>query len=157
MLNMSHHAVDKRSTQTIDQLNSFLRGELAAVETYEHALRTLAEFEEREARDVLEQCANSHQRRVNILAREVRRRGGRPACSSGPWGMFARAVESTSAKVSERVAIAILEEGEDHGRNDYDRDIEKLDVDGRAFVAQALMPEQIRTHGAMSELKKTIE
>jgi uncharacterized protein (TIGR02284 family) len=153
MLNMSHHAVTRRGTQTIDQLNSFLRGELAAVETYEHALRTLVDFP---FRDTLEECANSHLRRVNFLSREVRRRGGKPAASSGPWGMFVRAIEGTSAKMGVTSAIAMLEEGEDHGRNDYDRDIEKLDVDGRAFVAQALMPEQIRTHGAMSELKHEI-
>jgi uncharacterized protein (TIGR02284 family) len=142
-----------KGTGTIDQLNSFLRGELSAVETYEQAIKKLENFT---YRTTLEDCATSHQRRVAILAEEVRRRGGDPAQSSGAWGTFAKAVEGTSAVIGAKGAIAALEEGEDHGRDDYDRDIEKLDTAARALVAQQLMPEQLRTHGAMSKLKKML-
>jgi hypothetical protein len=142
-----------KGAQTIEQLNSFLRGELSAVESYNLALQRLAGFL---YRATLEDCANSHERRALMLAREVARRGGSPAQNSGTWGKFVRVLESSSIRAGAKHAVAALEEGEDHGRNDYDRDIEKLDVDGRSFVAQRLMPEQIRTHGAMSYLKKRL-
>ena len=148
---MLSHAT--KTTTTIDQLNSFLRGELSAVETYYQALSKLDDFK---YRNTLEDCASSHQRRVALLSEEVRRRGGRPAGNSGAWGTFAKAIERSSAAIGPRLAVAALEEGEDHGRNDYDRHIEKLDADARALVAQRLMPEQLRTHGAMSQLKKQL-
>jgi uncharacterized protein (TIGR02284 family) len=144
-----------KSTQsTVDQLNSFLRGELSAVETYQQALTKLESFQHRAT---LEECASSHQRRVALLMEEVRRRGGKPAASSGAWGTFAKAIEAGSTALGPKTAIAVLEEGEDHGRNDYDRDIEKLDADARQLVAQRLMPEQVRTHSAMSHLKKLLD
>jgi hypothetical protein len=147
------HSHADTGAQTIDQLNSFLRGELSAVESYNLALQRLTNFQHRAT---LEDCASSHQRRALMLAREVSRRGGSPAQNSGTWGKFVRIFETGSLRIGAKHAVAALEEGEDHGRNDYDRDIEKLDVDGRSFVAQRLMPEQIRTHGAMSHLKKRL-
>jgi demethoxyubiquinone hydroxylase (CLK1/Coq7/Cat5 family) len=143
-----------KDSHTVEQLNSFLRGELSAVETYQQALTKLNDFPHRVT---LEECATSHLRRVAVLADEVRRRGGHPAQRSGAWGTFAKAIEGGSAALGAKLAIAALEEGEDHGRNDYDRDIEKLDADARQLVAQRLMPEQIRTHGAMSKLKQSLD
>jgi demethoxyubiquinone hydroxylase (CLK1/Coq7/Cat5 family) len=144
----------KSQHDTVDQLNSFLRGELSAVETYQQALTKLVSFPHRAT---LEECATSHQRRVTLLAEEVRRRGGKPAESSGAWGTFAKAVEGSSAALGPKLAIAALEEGEDHGRNDYDRDVNELDADARQLVAQRLMPEQVRTHASMSKLKKLLD
>ena len=143
----------KIKAHTVDQLNSFLRGELSAVETYRQALTRLKDFAHR---DVLELCATSHQQRVAMLTDEVRQRGAEPAKSSGAWGAFAKMLEGGSTVLGAKVAIATLEEGEDHGRDDYDRDIEKLDANARMLVAQRLMPEQVRTHGAMSKLKKQL-
>jgi len=150
---MQPHA-SKSNHETVDQLNSFLRGELSAVETYRKALTKLESFPHR---PMLEECASSHQQRVLLLAQEVERRGGQPAKSSGAWGAFAKAVEGGSAALGAKLAIAVLEEGEDHGRNDYDRDIDGLDADARQLVAQRLMPEQLRTHGTMSRLKKLLD
>jgi uncharacterized protein (TIGR02284 family) len=144
----------KNKSDTVDQLNSFLRGELSAVETYQQALTKLESFPHRA---MLEECATSHRQRVTLLAEEVRRRGGKPAESSGAWGTFAKAVEGSSVALGAKTAIAALEEGEDHGRNDYDRDIDDLDPDARQLVAQRLMPEQLRTHSTMSKLKKLLD
>src|SRR3954453_1804696 len=101
------------SMDTVDQLNSFLRGELSAVETYRQALTKLQSH-----RDILKECERSHAARVTALADEVRRRGGSPSQTSGLWGQFATAVEGSAATMGEKLAIAALEEGEDHGRDD---------------------------------------
>ena len=139
--------------QTIDQLNSFLRGELSAVETYRQALDSVESVPHR---STLETCARSHQERVALLRDEVQRRGGRPAEGSGAWGAFAKAIEGAARGFGEKAAIAALEEGEDHGRNDYKRDIDKLDAESRQIIELQVLPEQERTHQELSTLKKTV-
>jgi len=141
------------NNQTVDQLNSFLRGELAAVETYRQALSTVESVPHR---STLELCARSHQTRAELLRQEVERRGGAPASGSGVWGTFAKAIEGTAKTLGEKGAIAALEEGEDHGREDYRRDIQKLDATARQLIETRVLPEQLRTHDAMSALKKQL-
>ncbi len=140
-------------TDTVDQLNSFLRGELSAAESYREAL---AKLPNATSRTTLEQCARSHQERANLLTREVRRLGGQPAESSGAWGSFAKLVTNGAQIFGEKAAIAALEEGEDHGRNDYQRDLGDLDVETRTLIERQVLPEQLRTHNAMSALKKSL-
>ncbi|HEY6877063.1 MAG TPA: DUF2383 domain-containing protein [Polyangiales bacterium] len=144
----------KNDTQaTVDQLNSFLRGEISAVETYRQALEKLEQFPQRAT---LEQCAASHRTRVDLLTSEVTRRGGTPAEGSGAWGAFAKAVEGTATVFGTKAAIAALEEGEDHGRDDYKRGMDGLDNAARELLQTRIMPEQLRTHDALSMLKKTL-
>ena len=59
---------NKSTEHTVDHLNSFLRGEISAVETYRQALSRLDSFA---YRSTLEQCARSHEQRVQLLADEV--------------------------------------------------------------------------------------
>jgi demethoxyubiquinone hydroxylase (CLK1/Coq7/Cat5 family) len=137
-------------TQTVDKLNSFLRGEISAVETYRQAIEKLRNKPEVAA---LSDCLRSHEQRVTMLKEEVLRRGGEPARGSGTWGTFAKLVEGGAKALGDKAAIAALEEGEDHGRDDYRRDTEELSPDARLFVEQNLIPEQMRTHRLMSLLK----
>jgi demethoxyubiquinone hydroxylase (CLK1/Coq7/Cat5 family) len=142
------------ASDTIDTLNSFLRGEISAVETYRQAIEKLRD--KPEASTLLE-CMRSHEQRVSLLSSDIRRRGGEPAQASGPWGAFAKLVEGGAKLFGAKAAIAALEEGEDHGRDDYKRDAPKLEPDARAFVQQQIVPEQQRTHALMSTLKKSVD
>ena len=139
--------------QSVDVLNSFLRGEISAVETYRQALEKV---ERPQVRSQLQDCMSSHAQRVTLLSEQIRTLGGTPSTSSGVWGAFAKAVEGGAKTFGEKAAIAALEEGEDHGRNDYRRDLDKLDVATRQVVQTRVVPEQQRTHDAMSALKKTL-
>jgi len=141
------------ATDTVDTLNSFLRGEISAVETYRQALEKL---EGKPEAGTLSQCLRSHEQRVSLLSDEIQRRGGEPAEGSGPWGAFAKLLEGGAKLFGAKSAIAALEEGEDHGRDDYKRDAPKLEPDARAFVQEQLLPEQLRTHQALSTLKKQL-
>ncbi len=139
--------------QTIEQLNSFLRGELSAAETYRQALEKLTASPNR---GTLEQCQRSHADRASLLAQEVQRRGGAPAEGSGPWGGLSKVLTKGAAMIGEKAAIAVLEEGEDHGRDDYKRDLADLDPLAQKLVEEKILPEQLRTHDAMSALKKSL-
>jgi hypothetical protein len=141
------------ATETVDKLNSFLRGEISAVETYRQALEKLSMKPEA---SVLNDCMRSHAERVSLLQNEIVKRGGIPAQESGAWGTFAKLVEGGAKAFGEKAAIAALEEGEDHGRDDYKRDTAELEPDARDFVEQYIIPEQLRTHRAMSSLKSQL-
>jgi len=138
---------------SIDQLNSFLRGEMAAVETYEMAIKKLDAGSA--ARDELLVNLKSHQDRVMMLQEALTALGGTPAKSSGPWGTFAKAVEGTAKTLGDKMAVSALEEGEDHGLKDYKADIDKLDPQCRSIVAR-LLPQQQQTHDRLSALKRRI-
>jgi demethoxyubiquinone hydroxylase (CLK1/Coq7/Cat5 family) len=139
--------------KNVEQLNSFLRGEISAVETYRQALEAL---KSPTYRSKIAECKQSHEQRVAILTEEIRRLGGTPAQSSGAWGSFVKLVEGGAAALGENAAITALEEGEDHGNSDYKRDIAKLDAGVRAVIEQRVMPLQLRSHAEMSALKKQL-
>ena len=140
-------------SSTIDQLNSFLRGELAAVESYRMALDRLNETDHRAT---LVQCSRSHAERARMLTDAILARGGDPAPSSGAWGSLVRTLERGATVFGESTAVALLEEGEDHGRDDYLRDLDKLEPTARQLVEFSILPEQRRTHEALRAVKHSL-
>jgi hypothetical protein len=136
--------------QTIGQLNSFLRGERSAVETYQMAIDKLPKST---FLDVLRTNLVSHEKRVAQIGTKISSMGGTSAKSSGAWGTFAKLIEGGAVALGEKSAVAALEEGEDHGRNDYQRDIGNIEPKMRAFV-QGLLDEQMKTHDSLSKLQK---
>jgi uncharacterized protein (TIGR02284 family) len=141
------------SEKTIDALNDLLRGEISAVETYRQAISKLNHSG---ARAQLQDCHGSHEQRIPKLRQQISRLGGVPATDSGAWGSFARLVEGGAKTLGEKVAIAALEEGEDHGLKLYRSDLEKLDPGSRQLVEMELLPAQERTHRTISTLKHTL-
>jgi hypothetical protein len=135
----------------IHQMNSYLRGEISAVETYKMALEKI-DYTSPLRADV-EANLRSHEERVVMLRDCILQLGGDPATSSGPWGVFAKAVEGTARTMGDKMAISALEEGEDHGVADYKRGLDDLDPDSRVLVTSQLMPLQQQSHSRMSGLK----
>ncbi|HYP89212.1 MAG TPA: DUF2383 domain-containing protein [Polyangiaceae bacterium] len=149
----THTSASPDKSSTIDQLNSFLRGELSAAETYRLALDRL---EQSEHRPTLVQCSRSHEERARLLTEAILGRGGDPSDSSGAWGSLVRMLERGAAAMSESAAVAILEEGEDHGRDDYLRDLDKLEPSARQLIEFAILPEQRRTHDTIRAVKRSL-
>ena len=146
--------MDQTKSGDVKHLNSFLRGEISAVETYNQALKKLGS--EPSLSSKLEGVRNSHQQRAELLRKEILRRGGEPAEGSGVWGAFAKAAEGGSKMLGKQAAIAALEEGEDHGRNDYRGDLKDLSPEARQLIETRILPEQVRTHDTVSQLKKSV-
>jgi hypothetical protein len=143
--------VKSNSSETIRGLNELLRGELAALETYNQALSVVSGDSETE--NDLRECQTSHRERVDRLRMEIIERGGTPDTGSGAWGVFAKAVEGTAKTVGQKMAINALEAGEDHGIKEYNELLPKLDGAARDIVQTSIYPEQMRTHRIMSVLK----
>ena len=140
------------ANRDVETLNSFLRGELSAVETYRQALGHVSE----QSRQRLEDNLQDHEQRVESLRERITRLGGTPSEGSGPWGAFAQLVQAGADVLGEQAAVQALEQGEDHGLADYQRDLSKTHGESRSFVRMSLLPAQKRTHEQMRLLKKTL-
>jgi uncharacterized protein DUF2383 len=137
----------------VETLNSFLRGEISAVETYRQAIGRISDDR---LRSQLEDCQRDHEQRVTAIRERIEKLGGEPAEGSGPWGVFAKLVQGGADVLGEKAAIQALEEGEDHGLADYQRDAAQVHGEARRFVRMELLPAQKRTHERMSRLKRTL-
>lgn len=138
--------------RSVDLLNSFLRSEIAGVETYFQAMAAFADNPG--LRQQLRECQLSHQMRVDALRSRITRHGGEPAYGSGPWGAFARAFESASRTLGQHAAVAALAAGEDQGRASYTQDLAALDPDNQRFITATILPEQEHTCDLMNDLRQ---
>jgi len=143
----------KNTEQDIKQLNSFLRGELSAVETYQQCIEKV---ENEHVRSQLLGLQESHRTRALLLKERILGLGGQPEESAGIWGSLAKAVEGGAKMFGAAAAVSVLEEGEDHGLDDYRNDVENLSPPERQFVESRLLPEQQKSHDVLSRIDKSL-
>lgn len=137
---------------TLTFLNTLLRGELSAVETYELALRQFAFDQDTTAR--LRACLRSHLRRSEALRRAVCRQGGLPSELCGIWGSLARVLELPARARSPASAIEALHRGETYARRDYEAGADQgtLAPPARDLVWTRLAPEQRQTLATLTRV-----
>lgn len=137
------------SQACIEVCNSLLRGEISAVETYK---QTITKFEGDSAATSLRKICAEHEAAASLLRQNVSRMGGEPSTDSGAWGTFAKSVQGTAKMFGESSALKGLQEGEEHGRNEYEDALENDDVmsDCKELVRSNLLP-RIERH--ITELK----
>ncbi|MGK3966109.1 DUF2383 domain-containing protein [Sorangium sp. So ce118] len=138
---------------SIEQLKSFCRGEMSAVETYRQAIA--AAREDWVAQHLRLNLA-SHEARVKMLRRRIEELGGDPPESSGPWGALAKVIERTAVALGDKTALSVLAEGEDHGLKDYRNDLEELDVESHVLVRDVILPQQMSTLRWLTNIKRQI-
>lgn len=96
----------------IDVLNALIRGEVAAVETYEVVLPRFMTFAP--AID-LQRIRDEHADAAAVLRERVRHFGGDPAEGSGAWGKLATAITGTASSFGPATALGVLRQGEEYG------------------------------------------
>lgn len=136
----------------VGKLNSFLRGEISAVESYKQALDKV---KDPTIRSQLQSCEQDHEQRIELLRERITELGGKPDKGSGVWGVWAKLVQGGGDLLGEKTALQALEQGEDHGLNDY-KDLDDLDSETRTWVQSSILPMAEKTHGALSALKRTV-
>src|SRR5262245_19350867 len=102
---------------TIDTLNSLLRSEVAALETYQQALEKLAG---EPAGTQLLGIHRNHQEAANALREHIYRFGGCPDPDAGSRGAFANAVEMAGESFGMAMALQGLKEGELFAARSYE-------------------------------------
>lgn len=110
---------------TPDTLQSLLRGEMSAMETYQKALEKVDGYPEGAQ---LRQIYMDHSHAVQVLRNLLMRYQAELPTSSGAWGTFANAVQSTANLFGDKAALKALKEGEEHGIKDYMRALDDPEV-----------------------------
>ena len=147
------YAKERLQTQPVEQLKSFCRGEMSAVDTYHRAIEVTKQAW------VLNELRNNlmvHEEHVHLLKQRIIELDGNPPESSGPWGAFANMIEGVAAAISENAALAILEEGERHGLADYKSDLSNLDYESLRLIEDRIIPQQTRTHTSLHEIVRAL-
>lgn len=130
---MNGEAGGRAPTAGTDGLNALLRGELAAVHTYQCALRSAEGRATVDATEIL-RFASEHQRTVAALQCAVRELGGLPASEAATSGAFAR--------LRDTATVRELLEGERSGLAMYEAATGTLGDDARDLVTTELIPRQ---------------
>ena len=130
----------------IEQLNSYLRVELAAVAGYQKSLRALKKKAVGDSDQML-RLASEHQRTVSVLQGSVQARGGAPVVSANPWegsGDASLTAEGAPARLEDKEFVRALLEVEQRGLAEYEAGLASLDDDARELVELELIPRQRR-------------
>src|SRR6187401_2754244 len=131
--------------EAVRQLNSFLRGEISAAETYRMAIDRAGNSEDNAANvGLLREMQEEHGRAAQALRDRIRELGGEASDSSGAWGAWAKFVEGTANLFGDAASLKALKEGEEHGLKDYEEGIDDIDATSAELVQNQLIPAQQR-------------
>lgn len=104
-----------------DDLNTVLRDELSATETYRQALDKNRDEYGNDARyQQLAQMLRDHEQAATQIRNLIVRRGGTASDDSGAWGTWSNAVMGTARLFGDKAALKALKEGEESGIKDYE-------------------------------------
>jgi len=144
-----------QTTTDITALNSLLRGEMSAIETYRQAVEGLRDSNEPGV-EQLRAIQRDHRDAADLLWHHIEQHGGSPSQGSGAWGAFAKAVEGTAKLFGNTAALKALKEGEEHGLKDYQDALEDKSLPGDCqALLRTLLPKQ-REHIATIDRLMTI-
>jgi hypothetical protein len=140
------------ASDSVPTLDSLLRGEIAATETYGQAI---AKVDDEPEADALRLVRDDHVAAANLLRRLVAGRGGDASTDSGVWGSFAKLVEGSAKAFGLEAALRALREGEEHGTRLYERALESddVDADARLLIERSLLPRQRSHVSALEQIR----
>ena len=125
-------------------LNSLLRGEIAAAETYRIAIGHFTGSKPVNDAITLQAIQQEHIRAAQVLRDRITSLGGEATENSGLWGMWAKFAEGVSSLFGSSAVIQTLKEGEEHGLRDYQQSIASLDVASATLIEEHAIPAQQR-------------
>jgi hypothetical protein len=127
----------------VPRLNSLLRGEISATETYRNVLEKAAGEGHHETVEMLRSIQVEHGRACQSLRTRIEELGGVPADSSGIWGVWAQTVQGTYTFIGgDMGGIRALRDGEEHGLRDYEAALNEVDRDSAVLIENQLLPGQ---------------
>jgi hypothetical protein len=120
-LTSSAFAADKMNTNQPSQLDDLIRGEMAAVKTYDTALEKVKDPKEVEK---LKMIRKDHVNAVEKLKTYATKDVMEDTKSAGAWGAFASAYTGGARLFGDETALKALTQGEEHGINEYKEALE---------------------------------
>lgn len=121
-------------------LNSLLRSEISATETYSQAIPRVASEVE-----VLREIAREHGQAVSQLRETIKNVGGVPDETSGVWPALPPKVADGPAQVfGEAATLQVLKDVEERGLGDYQDALKRLNGSARGWISDNVIPSQIQ-------------
>lgn len=131
------------SSLVVARLNSLLRGEISAAETYRSVLKHIASGTHADSTELLRSVQLEHAGSCQSLRDRIRELGGEASEDSGVWGIWAKAVQETFTFVGgDAGGLRALREGEEHGLKDYESALNDVDATTAQLIVNQLMPTQ---------------
>ena len=141
----------------IDHLNSFLRGEISAAETYRMAIDKAGNSDDNAANvGLLRGIQEEHGRAAQAIRDRIRELGGEPSDSSGAWGAWANLVQGTANLFGDAASLKSLKEGEEHGLKDYQEGVDDIDATSAELVQNQLIPAQQKHINLLDQLISSV-
>lgn len=140
------------SVAALDRISQILRGEISAVEAYEHVLNRFALEPEI---DRLNEIKNHHESAVSFWANVLADSGVEPDDGSGPWGQVVKTFVDTAQFFGDTATLRALHAGESHGLNEYQELLMDSTIPAslKDIVRETLIPKQ-EQHIALIEAWK---
>jgi hypothetical protein len=125
--------------QDVQTLNSLLRGELAAIESYAYVL---SRFEGQLYQTVLRQIHREHEEAAALLRGMILDRDAEPEADSGVWGYFTTAVAGGAQLFGVQTTLAALIRGERYAARSYQDAIDNQVVSDECLelISNQLLP-----------------
>lgn len=103
------------------QLDDLIRGEMAAVKTYDQVIEKTSDEKEREK---LVSIRDDHKNAVEKLKGFANRDVKEDTTSAGAWGAFTKAWTGSAKLFGNKTALKALSQGEEHGISEYKEALE---------------------------------
>lgn len=133
-------ATPPESERFVRVLNSLLRSEITAAESYTQAIPRFSSDVE-----VLREIAREHGQAVSDLKAVIRRLGGIPDESSGAFpALPSKPVFGPAQVFGEAVALKALKEVEERGLDEYKDALRRLDGDDSGWISDKYIPAQMK-------------
>lgn len=114
-------AAPKGSDMNPTQLDDLIRGEMAAVKTYDQVIEKTSDEKEREK---LVSIRDDHKNAVEKLKGFANRDVKEDTTSAGAWGAFTKAWTGSAKLFGNKTALKALSQGEEHGISEYKEALE---------------------------------
>jgi uncharacterized protein (TIGR02284 family) len=145
--------------EAVRQLNSLLRGEISAAETYKMAIDKVNDAGSSSGvanAGLLREIQEEHGRAAQGLRDRIRELGGEASDSSGAWGAWAKTVQGTMNLFGDASALKSLKEGEEHGLKDYQEAVDDVDAATSQLISNQLIPGQQRHINLLDQLISSV-
>ena len=152
-------ALDGGTHDAVRQLNSLLRGEISAVETYKMAIDNADDPTHNVSPDrlsLLREMQSDHGHAAQLLRERIRSLGGEASDSSGAWGVWAKTVQGTMNLFGDAASLKALKEGEEHGLKDYNEALDDVDPNSAQLIQNQLIPAQQRHINLLDQLISSV-
>lgn len=130
-------------TTDVAALDSLLRGEMSAIETYRQARE---KYGNDPGFQNLQSFQVDHRDAADQLWHHIERYGGKPSEGSGAWGAWAKTVQGTAKLLGNAAALKALKEGEEHGLKDYQDALEDKNLPADCQILIRGFMEKQREH-----------